>query len=129
MFLSWDGLEFIVLCVSALLGAALLNFIFCPEFSFIGLLMWCKNRNTLPLMGNESLIGMSATVERPFVYFEGEQFPTGYVRMNGELWNAQLHEGVAIPAVGTSVTVEAINGLVVTVKIIGETKASDPLKC
>jgi membrane protein implicated in regulation of membrane protease activity len=117
MFLSWDGLELIVLCISALVGAVLLNFILCPEFSFIGLLMWWKNRNTLPLMGNESLIGASATVERPFIYAQGEQCPSGYVRMNGELWKAQLHEGVAIPAVRTSVTVEAINGLVVTVKV------------
>jgi membrane protein implicated in regulation of membrane protease activity len=116
MFSPWGGLEFIVLCISAIGGAALLNFILCPEFSFIGLLMWWSNRNAPPLTGRESLIGTSATVEGPFIYVPGEQGLSGYVRLNGELWKAHLHDGVDIPPVGRSVTVEAINGLVVTVR-------------
>ena len=66
-------------------------------------------------MGNESLIGMSATVERPFVYGK-EQFPIGYVRVNGELWKAHIHDAEDLPPVGTSVTIEAVNGLVLTVR-------------
>jgi len=58
----------------------------------------------------------SATVEGPFIYVPGEQGLSGYVRLNGELWKAHLHDGVDIPPVGRSVTVEAINGLVVTVR-------------
>jgi len=68
------------------------------------------------LTGRESLIGTSATVEGPFIYVPGEQGLSGYVRLNGELWKAHLHDGVDIPPVGRSVTVEAINGLVVTVR-------------
>ena len=62
-------------------------------------------------MGKEFLIGMSATVERPFVYGNDGQFPIGYVRVNGELWKAHIHEGGDLPPVGSTVTIETVNGL------------------
>ena len=105
-----------MLCIGVLIGAALVNFILTPECSFIGLFILWRNRNAPPLMGNESLVGMSGTVERPFVYGKDEQFPIGYVRVNGELWKAHIPDAEDLPRVGTSVTIEAVNGLVLTVK-------------
>jgi len=111
-------MEILLFILALILGVAALDLIIHGETGLIGLLFAWRYRNLRPTTGKEGLIGASATVEEPFVQAKanGENEPIGYVRVHGELWKARLRPRAASPSVGSKVIVEAVDGLVVTVR-------------
>ncbi|HWL65893.1 MAG TPA: NfeD family protein [Actinomycetota bacterium] len=67
--------------------------------------IWLRWRGVRSTTGAESLVGMSAEVV-------SECKPRGQVQVKGQIWTAECAAGAAV---GDRVTVEAVNGLTLSV--------------
>jgi membrane protein implicated in regulation of membrane protease activity len=76
---------------------------------------WFHGRS---VTGPEAMIGRSGELV-------GTCAPTGYVRIRGELWQAESIDGSTLPA-GQTVTVRRLNGLILLVEATGPTSATNP---
>jgi membrane protein implicated in regulation of membrane protease activity len=82
----------------------------------VGEIVWGRRlaKRWRPKTGPEAMIGKTAEVVEPCR-------PVGHVRVHGELWEAHCQAGAAV---GDTVTITALEGLVLTVTPAGEPGAT-----